>query len=476
MSATILVVDDEKNIRRTLAMILKSQGYEMLEAESGEQALEILSNRTVHVGLLDVRLPGMDGLETLQKARAAQPDAVFVMMSGEATVRTAVQATKDGAIDFLEKPLDRDVVLLAVRNALRLVHLDREVRQFRARDADRFRMVGGSEALAKVREQIARVAPTNGRVLILGESGTGKELVARAIHDGSARRDAPFVKVNCAAIPEELIESELFGSVRGAFTGSVRSHDGKFLQADGGTLFLDEVGDMSLRVQAKVLRALQEGEIEKVGGTEPLRVDVRVLAATNHDLAAEVKAGRFREDLFFRLNVVPIRVPPLRERREDIPLLCEHFLALYCRESGYPTKRLARGALEVLSAEPWPGNIRELQNVVERLVIFAPSGTIAEDDLAAAGAGPQGRRVGARIPERAHGPAVSRDEAAGVPEIEEIQRLGGLLEARRLFEKRCIEACLGRTGGNVAQAARLLGLERTNLHKKMRNLGIQSEE
>jgi two-component system nitrogen regulation response regulator NtrX len=471
MSATILVVDDEKNIRRTLGMILKSQSYEMLEAETGEQALEILAGRPVHLVLLDVRLPGMDGIETLHKAREVQPETVFLMMSGEATVRAAVQATKDGAIDFLEKPLDRDVVLLAVRNALRLVDLDREVRAYRARDADRFRMVGGSAALAAVREQIARVAPTNGRVLIAGESGTGKELVARAVHEGSARRGRPFVKVNCAAIPEDLIESELFGSERGAYTGSVRSHDGKFMQADGGTLFLDEVGDMSLRVQAKVLRALQEGEVEKVGGTEPLRVDVRVLAATNHDLAAEVAAGRFREDLFFRLNVVPIRVPPLRERREDIPTLCEHFLGLYCTENGFARKRLARGALEVLTAEPWPGNVRELQNVIERLVIFAPGGTIGEDELARAGVGPKARRAGADRTAPAEGSGRSGGDA-----IDEVQQAGGLLEARRLFEKRCIESCLARTEGNVAQAARLLGVERTNLHKKMRSLGIHAGE
>ena len=470
MSATILVVDDEKNIRRTLGMILRSQGYEMLEAETGEQALEILGARTVHVALLDVRLPGIDGLDTLQKGRAAQPDTVFVMMSGEATVRAAVQATKEGAIDFLEKPLDRDVVLLAMRNALRLVHLDREVRQYRARDADRFRMVGASAALEKVRETVARVAPTNGRVLILGESGTGKELVARAIHEGSARSGAPFIKVNCAAIPEELIESELFGSVRGAYTGSVRGHDGKFLQADGGTLFLDEVGDMSLRVQAKVLRALQEGEIEKVGGTDVLRVDVRVLAATNHDLAAEVSAARFREDLFFRLNVVPIRVPPLRERSEDVPPLCEHFLSLYCRENGFPPKRFTKAALDALSAEPWPGNVRELQNVVERLVIFAPGGTITESELALAGVGARGRNESAGV--RHAGAA----RAGSAPSVEEIQRLGGLLEARRLYERQCIEATLERTGGNVAAAARILGVERTNLHKKMRNLGIQAEE
>ena len=470
MTPTILVVDDEKNIRRTLGMILKSQGYEMLEAESGEQALEILASRAVHVALLDVRLPGIDGLETLQKGRAVQPDTAFVMMSGEATVRAAVQATKDGANDFLEKPLDRDVVLLAVRNALRLVHLDREVREYRARDADRNRIVGESAAIASVREQIARVAPTNGRVLILGESGTGKELVARAVHDGSGRREKPFVKVNCAAIPEELIESEMFGSVRGAYTGSVRSHDGKFLQADAGTLFLDEVGDMSLRVQAKVLRALQEGEIEKVGGTDVVRVDVRVIAATNHDLSEEVAAGRFREDLFFRLNVVPIRVPPLRDRREDIPLLCDHFLAGYCRENGFPQKRLSRGALEALAAQAWPGNVRELQNVIERLVIFSKVPTIGEEDLAAAGAGTRVRTAG---PATACAEAV---EQAPPPAIEEIQRAGGLLEARRLFERRCIEMCLERTGGNVAQAARLLGVERTNLHKKMRSLGIQSDE
>ena len=324
------------------------------------------------------------------------------MISGHGTIATAVEATRDGAFDFLEKPLSKERLLVAIRNALEVRSLGREVRALRARDRRRHLMVGESPPLRAIREQIAQVAPTGARILITGESGTGKELVARAVHEGSERRKGPFVKVNCAAIPEELIESELFGAVKGAYTGATQSRDGKFLQADGGTLFLDEIGDMSLKAQAKVLRALQEGEIERVGGNQTVRVDVRVLAATNKDLAAEARAGRFREDLFFRLNVVPVHVPPLRERRDDIPLLAEHFLAGYLDENGLPQRRFAPEALQLLRSLPWPGNIRELGNAVERLAILARGERIGPDEVMRCG-------VGGDLPTAGAAPAVAGD-------------------------------------------------------------------
>ncbi len=469
MSKRVLIVDDEKNIRRTFGLILRGEGFAVSEAESGEEALRELEREDVDVVILDVRLPGMDGLQTLREMKRLAPDPLVIMISGHGTIATAVEATREGACDFLEKPCSKERVILAVKNALRLGSLDRRYRELKEREEGRHVMIGESPALQEVQEQIARAGASPARVLIQGESGTGKELVARALHAASDRREGPFVKVNCAAIPEELIESELFGAVKGSYTGATESRDGKFIQADGGTLFLDEVGDMSLRAQAKVLRVLQEGEIEKVGGSQTIAVDVRVLAATNKDLPAEVAAGNFREDLFFRLNVVPLEVPPLRDRREDIHLLARFFLERFCRENNLPSRDITAEALDILARLEWPGNVRELGNVLERLAIMSASARIDLADLRRAGLlggqedGATGGPAGA-----AAGPG---SEPQGLPPAE-ILGLGGLVEARRRFEVACIRACLEETEGNVSRAARLLGIDRTNLHKKIQSYGL----
>ena len=461
-NARILVVDDERNIRRTLTMILGGAGYETREAGSGEEALARLEESPCELVLLDVRLPGKDGIEVLREITAETPPPAVIMISGHATISTAVEAARAGAFDVLEKPLSKEKVLITVRNALRMSRLDRRVEAIEKVETRRMALVGASRAVEDLRETIRKVAPTPATILITGESGTGKELVARALHEGSRRAEGPFIKVNCAAIPEELIETELFGCVRGAYTGAVDSREGKFMAASGGTLFLDEVGDMSLRVQAKVLRALQEGEIERVGDSRTLPVDVRVLAATNKDLEAEAAAKRFREDLYFRLNVIPLRVPPLRERRGDIPLLCRHFLDLYARENGLAGKEADEGALEILGKLPWKGNVRELKNVIERLAILSEGLRLGAEDLSALLPGPSGGAAGESAP------------TAGwsFPGPEAIRDAGGLAAARRRFEAACIRACLSRTGGNVSRAARWLGIERTNLHKKMQSLGL----
>jgi len=477
MSSTVLIVDDERNIRRTFAMVLQAEGFEVLEAESGEIALSLLARQKVEVVILDVRLPGQDGIEILRQVKQANPDQVVVMISGHGTIATAVAATREGAFDFLEKPISKERVLVAVRNAMRQSALEREYRSLKAREEDRYKMIGESSVMQDIRTQIARAAPSSARILIYGESGTGKELVARALHAASNRKDGPFVKVNCAAIPEELIESELFGAVKGSYTGATETRDGKFLQADGGTLFLDEVGDMSLRAQSKVLRALQEGEIEKVGGADTQKVDVRVLAATNKKLVEEVAAERFREDLFFRLNVLPIEVPPLRERREDIPLLVRHFLARYCRENNLPAKEITDEALNLLMEVPWPGNVRELNNVVERLAIMSSGARIGVSELtrvgglASSGGSEQGILTGAE------GLPAGTDMVEIRPLLPaEVLHLGGLVEARRFFEAACIREAMEVANGNVSQAARLLGIDRTNLHKKIQSYGLAVEK
>ncbi|MCK4414763.1 MAG: sigma-54-dependent Fis family transcriptional regulator [Candidatus Eisenbacteria sp.] len=473
MKPRILIVDDEKNIRRTLAMILRGAGYAVREAASGEEALSLLAEAPSEVALLDIRLPGQDGIETLKQIRAQHSECGVIMISGHATVSAAVEATRLGAFDFLEKPLSRDRVLIAVRNVFQMTSLGEQVDRYRRDEAQRRVMVGTGPAIEALRGQVAKVAPTMATVLITGESGSGKELVARLIHEQSRRAGGPFIKVNCAAIPEELIETELFGCVRGAYTGADRSRDGKFLLADGGTLFLDEIGDMSLRVQSKVLRALQEKEIERVGDSHVVRIEVRVIAATNKDLQAEVAAGRFREDLFFRLHVVPLEVPPLAARREDIPRLAHHFLELYALENDLPRKSLAPETLALLETRAWPGNIRELQNLIERLAILGEGPTITADDVqrldprpprarAAPGRGTRESRAATDDP--------TPSEAALTPE--ELRAAGGLVQARRDFERRCISACLERTGGNISQAAQWLGIERSNLHKKIQAYGL----
>ncbi|RMF67849.1 MAG: sigma-54-dependent Fis family transcriptional regulator, partial [Calditrichaeota bacterium] len=381
MHATILVVDDEKNIRRSLEMICSGEGYTVKTAADGAEAMRVLNAERVDLVLLDVVMPGTDGLEVLRKIKKETPETVVIMISGNATVQNAVAATKEGAYDFIEKPISKEKLLISLKNALESRTLQRENLELRQQISGRFQMIGESRAMKEILEQIAKVAPTNGRVLIQGESGTGKELIARAIHENSLRKSGPFIKVNCAAIPEELIESELFGSVKGAYTGATETREGKFSLADGGTLFLDEVGDMSLKVQAKVLRVLQEGEFEKVGGQKTIKVDVRVLAATNKDLEAEVRAGTFREDLYFRLNVVPIVSPPLRRRKEDIPILVQSFIESYARENGVRSKQVSAEAMQALRNYDWPGNIRELKNMVERLMIMCAAEVIDIADL-----------------------------------------------------------------------------------------------
>src|SRR5712672_903395 len=381
MKPTILIVDDEPGVRSSLSGVLRDEGYSVEAVPSGEACLERVTRGAVDLIVLDVWLPGMDGLATLARLRERQVVAQAFQISGHGNIESAVRAIKMGAFDFVEKPLSLEKTVLVVRNALRQRRLEAENRALRAKVDRHQTMVGESYAMRQLREQVEMAAPTNGRVLIYGENGTGKELVARTIHALSHRRAAAFIEVNCAAIPEELIESELFGHVRGAFTGAVADRRGKFEAADGGTLFLDEIGDMSLKTQAKVLRVLQEQTMEAVGGSARITVDARVVAATNKALQAEIRAGRFREALYFRLNVIPIFVPPLRDRQEDIPLLADHFMADFAREYGRRLKNFESGARSVLQHYPWPGNVRELRNVIERLMIMVPGDAISSSDL-----------------------------------------------------------------------------------------------
>jgi two-component system nitrogen regulation response regulator NtrX len=447
---TILVVDDEPGVRSSLSGVLRDEGYSVEAVSSGEACLERLTRGPVDLIVLDVWLPGMDGLATLQRLRERQVDAQVVLISGHGNIESAVRAIKLGAFDFVEKPLSLDKTVLVVRNALRQRRLEDENRALRAR-VDRTRtMVGESEAMRHLREQVALAAPTNGRVLIYGENGTGKELVARTIHALSRRRNAAFVEVNCAAIPEELIESELFGHVRGAFTGAVSDRRGKFEIADGGTIFLDEIGDMSLKTQAKVLRVLQEQTMEPVGGTSRIRVDARVLAATNKDLQAEIRAGNFREDLYFRLSVVPIAVPPLRERRMDIRLLADHFMAEFASEYGRRPKRFDVDAAAAVEEYSWPGNVRELRNVIERLMIMVPGDTISIGDLG----------------------FLDHSAAVRLPAAEPAHPQLTLHEARDRFERDLILRTLTDQQGNMSRTADVLGVERSNLYRKMRAFGI----
>jgi len=448
---TILIVDDEPGVRTALTGVLHDEGYSVEAVSSGEACLERVTRGAVDLIVLDVWLPGMDGLATLARLRERQVDAQIVLISGHGNIESAVRAIKMGAFDFVEKPLSLDKTVLVVNNALRQRRLEAENRALRAKVDRHQTMVGESYSLRQLREQVAMAAPTNGRVLIYGENGTGKELVARTIHLLSRRRTGAFVEVNCAAIPEELIESELFGHVRGAFTGAVADRRGKFEVADGGTIFLDEIGDMSVKTQAKVLRVLQEQTMEPVGGGgRSIKVDVRVLAATNKDLQTEIRAGRFREDLFFRLNVIPIFVPPLRERQEDIPLLADHFMADFAREYGRRIKSFETGAVTVLQHYPWPGNVRELRNVIERLMIMVPGDAISAADLSFLDPG-----------------SLSRPAISDVP----AERMT-LHEARDRFERDLILRTLAEQQGNMSRTAEVLGVERSNLYRKMKAFGI----
>ena len=450
MKASFLIVDDEAGVRSALSGVLRDEGYLVDTVDSGEACLDRVARHVYDVIVLDIWLPGMDGLATLERLRTRRVESQVIVVSGHGNIESAVRAIKMGAFDFVEKPLSLDKTVLVARNALRQRRLEAENRALRAHVDRRFTLVGESRAMLQLREQIAMSAPTNGRVLIHGENGTGKELVARSVHSLSRRAGGPFVEVNCAAIPEELIESELFGHVKGAFTGAVTERQGKFEVADSGTLFLDEVGDMSLKTQAKVLRVLQEQVVEPVGGRSGVRVDVRVLAATNKDLRQAIQSGLFRDDLFFRLNVIPIFVPPLRERREDIARLADHFLGEFAREYGHRVKTLDEAALVVLRAYHWPGNVRELRNVLERLAIMVPSETIGVRDLGFL-------------------------TASGAERVETGDEAGGpapLLEARDRFERDYIVTALAAQRGNISRAAEVLGIERSNLYRKMRAFGI----
>jgi two-component system, NtrC family, nitrogen regulation response regulator NtrX len=446
----ILVVDDEQGIRDTLRQILEDEGYSVDEAESGELALTFAEARDYDVILLDVWLPEMDGIQVLERLGGTGFTGEVLIISGHGSIETAVKATKLGAFDFIEKPLSLERVLLTVSNALKKRRLEEKHLLLQDQMQHELILVGESPSVLKLKEDIRRAAPSQGRVIIYGENGTGKEIVARLIHVYSDRADESFVEVNCAAIPAELIESELFGHRKGSFTGAIENKKGKFLLADGGTLFLDEIGDMSLQTQAKVLRVLQEQTFEPVGGAEAVRVDVRVIAATNKDLMQEIGEGRFRDDLFFRLNVIPIHLPPLRERKEDVPLLCRHYVDLFSTQYGRPGKVLSREALQTLLHYAWPGNVRELRNLMERLVIMVPDVEVRASDLQLESVQLTARR-------------------------DDLQWAGSLKDSREAFEREFIRRALIRHGGNISKTAEELDIERRHLYRRMASLGLQKE-
>jgi two-component system nitrogen regulation response regulator NtrX len=448
--AKILVVDDEENIRKSLRMILEYEGYQLLEAADGDEAISVMDETVdVDLVLLDVKLPGRDGLEVLSEIRRRSFAPEVIMISGHGTIQTAVEATKLGAFEFLEKPLSRERVLLSIRNALNQNILQRECLDLRKKAEKRHELIGNHPLMKQLWKDILRTAPTNATVLIYGESGTGKELIARAIHAHSLRAKDPFVQVNCAAIPEELIESELFGHERGAFTGATERKTGKFDQADTGTIFLDEIGDMSLKTQSKVLRVLEEGEIQRVGSSKINKVDVRVIAATNKDLKKEIAEGRFRDDLYFRLNVVPIYSPALREKKEDIPALVDYFGRNFAEENNFRPKRFSPEAIGAMINYSWKGNIRELKNVVERLMIMSDAEVIEERDL----------------------PALIRGEGrVSLPDPGSVRTLKVF---RDLAEKDFIVAKLEKNNWNISQTAREIDTPRSNLYKKLAQYGIK---
>ncbi len=446
----ILIVDDEAGIRESLGSILRDELYEVAAVGSAEEALEQIPAGDFEVVLLDVWLPGIDGMDALERIQAIPRAPAVIMISGHGTIETAVRATKLGAFDFIEKPLSLEKVIVLVRNAVQQRRLQDENILLRSELGHRYQVIGDSVPVKALRQQIAVTAPTNGRVLIYGESGTGKELVARSLHAASLRSKGPFVEVNCAAIPEELIESELFGHIKGSFTGASEDKIGKFQKADGGTLFLDEVGDMSLRTQSKVLRVLEEQRFERVGSNQTLHVDVRVLAATNKHLEQEIARGAFRQDLFYRLNVIPFFVTPLRDRKGDIPILARFFLNEFSSEYGKKTRELSESAMEILTRYPWPGNVRELRNLVERLVIVCPQARIEPHHLP---------------PELFRGVAESPH-----------QPYSTLHEARSAYEREFILRKLQEHRWNMTQTATALGLERSHLYRKMKSLGIAAPE
>jgi two-component system nitrogen regulation response regulator NtrX len=453
VSRRILVVDDERGVRAALGQLLEYEGYEVRTAENAVDAIAEYEKFRPHLAFLDVKMAGIDGLEALQRIREKDPAAIIVMISGHGTIQTAVEATQRGAYDFLEKPLDTDRILLTLRNALQHLNLHEQNERLRETIDSRYEMVGRSFAIRALIDTVERVAPTPARVLISGENGTGKELVARAIHRLSPRQAEPFIEVNCAAIPSELIESELFGHIKGSFTGAVSDRAGKFELANGGTLFLDEIGDMSLAAQAKVLRVLEDGVVTRIGGAKPVAVDVRVIAATNKRLEEEIAEGRFREDLYYRLNVVPIMVPPLRDRREDIPQLVSHFVSLLTQREGMPPRSLAPDALERLTTYEWPGNVRELRNTVERLLILS-----------------SGARITAAEVDRLLGRRASDSTSIGsLLDCKTFEQFKDAAERSFLLGK------LREMDWNVSETARSLEMPRSNLYKKIERYGLTRE-
>ncbi len=449
----ILIVDDEDSIRLSLEGILQDEGFQTSFAASGEECLSIIQDEDPDLVLLDIWMSGIDGLQTLKKIKQVRPQQLVVMMSGHGSIETAVKATRLGAFDFIEKPLSLEKVLLSIQNAMKIDQLVSENRTLKEKIGQDYQMIGSSPAIDQLKQQIKMAAPSSGWVLITGENGTGKELVARAIHLQSTRKEQPFVEVNCAAIPEELIESELFGHEKGAFTGATAARKGKFDKANGGTLFLDEIGDMSLKTQAKILRILQERKFDRVGGNRTIVVDVRVIAATNKDLQEEIKSGEFREDLFFRLNVLPFQVPALRNRKDDIPRLCEHFLQYFCGKESREIKTISKEALNNLMAYNWPGNVRELKNLIERLVIMTPDKIIQSSDLPL-GINQKGKEV-----------KTQRVETHDLP--------NSYREAKEVFEKEFLLEKLRKNNWNISKTAEEIGLERSNLHRKIKSYQIE---
>jgi two-component system nitrogen regulation response regulator NtrX len=464
--ATVLIVDDEPNIRRMVGALLSAEGYDIVEASTGAQGVRLAEDSDPDVVLLDLMMPGeLNGMAALQRMKERRVELPVIMMSGRAGLSDAVQATKLGAVNFLEKPLTPEGVLFAIASALELRQTRRVARELREELGLAGDMVGDSPQMRRVAEMIDRVASSDARILITGESGTGKELVASAIHDASTRRDKPFIRVNCAAIPRELVESEMFGHEKGAFTGATAARIGRFELAHTGTLFLDEIGDLSADAQAKLLRAIEAKEIQRVGGNRNIHVDVRIIAATNHDLRRGVADGAFREDLYFRINVIPIALPPLREREGDIPALVRHFSLLFFRKTGQLPPAWTREAMEILSRYSWPGNVRELANIVERLAILHPGAEVTASQVmeVLTPPPPSARRVESSVDP----PAISETAMRSQPE-------GGLSEMLDSFERLTIARALDAAHGNIAEAARRLQTDRPNLYRRMKRLGMES--
>ena len=443
--SVVLIVDDEEGIRESLSGIFEDDGYTVLTAHSGEDALKVVKEQNPDLILLDIWLPGIDGIQTLKELMELKPDLPVIMISGHGNIDLAVKATKMGAYDFLEKPLSLERVLLAAKRALERSALEIEFKALKEDLTKKWKLIGNAQKMNLLREQMDMAALSNSRVLIFGESGSGKELVAHILHDKSLRTDKPFIEMNCAAIPQELIESELFGHEKGSFTGAFERKKGKFELADGGTLFLDEIGDMSLSTQSKVLRVIETQEFQRVGGSKNIKVDVRIISATNKDLIEEVRQGKFREDLLYRLNVIPLTVPPLRERKDDIPVLIEYFLEYFATEYGKKQKKISSDALKTLEAYDWPGNVRELRNVIERLVIMTPSDTITPKNL-----------------------------AIGETTRSDYFSLKTLRDARESFEKDFITKKLEENNWNISKTAELLDIERSNLHRKIKAYDIKT--